>query len=279
MKELERPGIENSWRNFSSSKHVAWKTGTSFGFRDAWAVGITEKYVIAVWCGNADGEGRPGLVGAKAAGPILFDIVNTLNTGNDWYYPPYDDMEEVILCKNSGMKAHPNCTDTITVLSPLTCNKRGLCTHCKLEHLDKTKSFRVDNTCYSPAKMKHKSFFELSPTQEWYYEKNHPTFVKVPPFRTGCGTNEEVKQMQLVYPSHGAKIFIPRDVDGQKSDAIFEVSHKQEDTKVYWHVDDEYLGETTDFHEFLLRPTTGHHTLTVVDSKGESISVNFEIVN
>src|SRR5690606_9694106 len=69
LKELYRPGEETGWRFFTSSKKIAWKTGTSFGFRDGWAIGITPKYVVGVWIGNADGEGRPGLTGTDAAAP------------------------------------------------------------------------------------------------------------------------------------------------------------------------------------------------------------------
>ncbi len=78
LKEVYRPGEESGWRYFSSSKKIAWKTGTSFGFRDAWAVGVTPHYAVGVWVGNADGEGRPGLTGTDAAAPLMFDIFSQL---------------------------------------------------------------------------------------------------------------------------------------------------------------------------------------------------------
>jgi len=65
MQKVERPNAEGNWNNFQSSQQIAWKTGTSIGFRDAWAVGVTPKYAVGVWAGNADGEGRPGLLGVK----------------------------------------------------------------------------------------------------------------------------------------------------------------------------------------------------------------------
>ena len=74
MKEVNRPEGDENWQFFDSSKQIAWKTGTSFGFRDAWAIGVTKDYVVGVWVGNADGEGRPGLVGVQTAAPILFDV-------------------------------------------------------------------------------------------------------------------------------------------------------------------------------------------------------------
>jgi penicillin-binding protein 1C len=74
LTEVNRPDEEVGWKNFAGSRKIAWKTGTSFGFRDGWAVGVTPEYVVGVWAGNADGEGRPGLTGSEAAAPILFDV-------------------------------------------------------------------------------------------------------------------------------------------------------------------------------------------------------------
>ena len=73
LTELERPNQEGSWEQFSSSKTIAWKTGTSFGYRDAWAIGLNPDYLVGVWVGNADGEGRPGLTGVNVAAPLMFD--------------------------------------------------------------------------------------------------------------------------------------------------------------------------------------------------------------
>ena len=85
MKSLTRPTSQIGWGGFSSSAQVAWKTGTSFGFKDAWAVGLTDRYVVGVWAGNSDGEGRPGLTGVGVAAPILFDVVGKLN--DSYRYP------------------------------------------------------------------------------------------------------------------------------------------------------------------------------------------------
>ena len=77
LKEVNRPD-EMDWHLVRSLKKVAWKTGTSYGFRDAWAVGVTADYAVGVWAGNAQGQGVPGLVGARTAGPVMFDIFNLL---------------------------------------------------------------------------------------------------------------------------------------------------------------------------------------------------------
>lgn len=101
MKEVMRPGEEGLWQQFSSSQTIAWKTGTSFGFRDGWAVGVTPKYVVAVWCGNADGEGRPDLIGIKTAAPVMFDIFRLLPHGG-WFKNRFTIL---VLCLCAGKAA------------------------------------------------------------------------------------------------------------------------------------------------------------------------------
>ena len=91
LENVERPEMESGWKNFVSAMNLSWKTGTSFGFRDAWAVGVNPEYVIGVWVGNADGEGRPGLTGVRAAAPILFEVANLLPC-REQFYPPVEEM-------------------------------------------------------------------------------------------------------------------------------------------------------------------------------------------
>ena len=83
MTEVNRPGINQHWAAFNGNK-IAWKTGTSYGARDAWAIGVTSKYVVAVWVGNASGEGIAGMTGTSTAGPLLFDVFRNLKQ-SDWF--------------------------------------------------------------------------------------------------------------------------------------------------------------------------------------------------
>ena len=108
--DTKRPSGEGDWKTFSSAQKIGWKTGTSFGHRDAWSVGITPEYVVGVWVGNADGEGRPGLTGVKKAGPIMFNVFRTLEE-TSWYAPP-DDLINITICDKSGYPASDICPKT-----------------------------------------------------------------------------------------------------------------------------------------------------------------------
>jgi penicillin-binding protein 1C len=276
MNEVMRPGEEGLWNVFQSAQRIAWKTGTSFGFRDGWAVGFTPKYCVIVWVGNTTGEGRPDLTGINTAAPILFDIFRTLPTSK-WFAPPQYDFMYLPVCHQSGFKAGPYCTDVDTMLVSVHAQQAPVCPYHHIVHLDKTGSYRVTSACESPSEMIHQSWFILPPTMEYYYKQRHADYKNLPPFMTGC-LNESQSAFEIVYPQEGAKIFVPKEISGEKGRAVFNVTTRNYQTKLFWSIDDIYIGETENFHQMAVNPSAGKHTVTVVDQDGESVTRNFEIV-
>ncbi len=259
---------------------VAWKTGTSFGFRDAWAVGVSPKYTVGVWVGNADGEGRPGLVGVLAAAPILFDVFNYLNPSS-WFLPPHDELTETTVCRQSGYLPTEHCGAVDTILIPNAGLNSKSCPYHKTIHLDPPAQWQVHSDCELPANMKHVSYFVLPPVEEFYYKHNHPNYKILPPYRTDCleKLSERNQQMEMIYPKKISKIYIPIDLDGKQGQTVFKVAHRQTDAVIYWHLDNEYLGATSTFHEMALQPPTGKHTLTLVDKDGNVLLQGFEMLS
>ncbi|HEV8511981.1 MAG TPA: penicillin-binding protein 1C, partial [Cyclobacteriaceae bacterium] len=158
LKEVYRPGEESGWRYFSSSKKIAWKTGTSFGFRDGWAVGVNPDYAVGVWVGNADGEGRPGLTGTETAAPVLFDLFSLL-PGNSWFQIPYNEMSQVAVCSQSGMRATTLCEKPDTVWISHAGLQTLPCSYHKKIFLSSDKKFRLHSDCESISKMIEVSWF------------------------------------------------------------------------------------------------------------------------
>ena len=277
MKNLERPNALGEWERFGSGRQVAWKTGTSFGFRDAWAVGVTADYAVGVWAGNADGEGRPGCIGVVAAAPVLFDIFSLLPNKSDWFKPPYDEMVEIPICKTSGFRAGEYC-EIDSVFVPNTSLKSASCPYHKQVHLDPTGSFQVTSDCLSPAEMQHRSWFVLPPVAEFFYKSKHPDYQTLLPFGNGCKSAETNSVMQFIYPKKNTQIFIPKDMDGEKSRIVFEVAHRSPSKTLHWHIDGKYMGSTTDFHNLEVLPDVGKHLLVLVDEDGERAEIGFEVV-
>ncbi len=278
MRSVERPNSEGEWERFGSGKKIAWKTGTSFGFRDAWAVGVTPRYVVGVWAGNADGEGRPGLVGVKAAGPVLFDIFALLKSPV-WFSPPRDEMRETALCQQSGLGALRNCPVDTLWLGPGR-ERLESCRFHQQIYLDETEQYRVNSDCRSPREMYRANWFVLPPIEEFYYRNHHPAYRPLPPIHPDCpmGQHTNTAQIQLIYPPAGAKIMVPINLDGKLSNTIFRATHRDPSKKIFWHLNQTYLGSTEDFHELALNPPPGKHTLTLVDETGEQTERAFEII-
>ncbi len=115
-------------------------------------------YVVGVWVGNADGEGRPGITGRSAAAPVLFDLFRLLNSSG-WFDTPYDELIPMVVCSKSGYKASGYCTETDTIWVHKTGAKTLPCPYHKLIHLDETGQYQVHAQCESVNRMKHEKFF------------------------------------------------------------------------------------------------------------------------
>jgi penicillin-binding protein 1C len=276
MKELARPEDDINWELFSTSQQVAWKTGTSFGFRDAWAVGVTPSYVVGVWVGNADGEGRPGLIGREVAAPLLFDVFSALPK-SDWFSKPYDEMTEVDICIKSGHRASEACDKTSKQWIPKAGLNTTACPYHQFVYLDETGTGRVNSSCYDLARANQATWFILPAEAAYYYQKRDPNYASLPPFIPGCEGEETTADLAILYPKDNSEIYVPLNFDEVREKVIFEATHKQAGMKLYWHLDETFLGFTIDIHQLALVPAQGEHILTVIDENGQTVAVRFTV--
>lgn len=275
MSALNRPEEEADWQQFESMKRIAWKTGTSYGGRDAWAIGTTPRYVVGVWAGNASGEGRPGLTGVGNAAPVLFDLFSLL-PGGEWFDLPYDETLPMAICRNSGHKASPYCEQTDTLYMPLSGNNTGICPYHKLVHLSADGRYRVNSSCESVDRMISRPWFVLPPAQEYYYRNYHIDYIPLPPVKPGCGQDLN-RQIELIYPEHNAILYLPKGFSGKSEKFIFKAAHARRDATIYWHLDESYLGETTENHQISCSVSQGKHLLTLIDNEGNQKRIQFEV--
>ncbi|MBN1377670.1 MAG: penicillin-binding protein 1C [Gammaproteobacteria bacterium] len=278
--EVNRPDAEAHWKNFSSTGKVAWKTGTSYGLRDAWAIGVNGRYTVGVWAGNANGEGRPELTGVTAAAPIMFEVFNHLDS-TEWFSQPLGDMKQVLICANDGYLANGNCEST-TQWVPKQSHFEKISPYNKLVHLDK-KGSRVHSLCESVFNIQHVNWFSLPPAQEYYFRPTHSSYRSLPKYRTDCqpgitGTIS-LSDIALLYPNVGTKFYIPVDLGAEKERVVFEAVHRNPEARLFWHLDSKYIGETQYFHQQALDIQAGKHQLVLVDEKGDRLVRGFEVLS
>ncbi len=310
LKEVSRPD-EIDWHIIRSVKKVAWKTGTSYGYRDAWAVGATPTLAVGVWAGNASGVGAPGLLGARTAGPVMFEIFNILPANGPAWFPALDELSysdahvcSAEVCRASGFLAGPYCEEIDTLDIPAA----GL--HGK--------------PCHYHRKANGASIFQLPPTMEWFYRQKHPEYgsgtssntqasffngdsvigtwssensaqrtsthnnvtkaESESAIRNASGTargitteNPDLPEMEFIYPENGSRITLPRQLDGTAGEMVLNLAHHNRDATVYWHIDQDYMGETRFVHQMRIHPSSGDHIITVVDNFGNTLSIKITI--
>ncbi|WP_299223120.1 penicillin-binding protein 1C [uncultured Psychroserpens sp.] len=269
LKKVNRPEGDESWEFFDDSKEIAWKTGTSFGFRDAWAIGTTKDYVVGVWVGNADGEGRPGLIGVQTAAPILFDIFDVL-PNSDWFAIPYDEMKEVSICLKSGHRASAICDETRASYIQNSGLKTDPCPYHILAHVDSSETYQVNSSCENLASIKHQPWFVLSPLKAYYYKQKNPSYKPLPKLRSDCVGDNQIT-MAFIYPKENNSVFLPKDFDGTTNELVLKIAHSKPENTVFWYLDETYVGKTKDIHELAILPKVGKHLITIVDEYGNEV--------
>ncbi|MEN9347699.1 MAG: hypothetical protein RLZZ77_1210 [Bacteroidota bacterium] len=274
--EVNRPESELGWEAYSSGQPIAWKTGTSFGNRDAWAVGTTPEYVVGVWVGNADGQGRPELTGLTAAAPILFDVFDYL-PNRSWFKTPFDDLAETEVCRQSGMLATDYCTERDTVYVPTKGLESTPCRYHQIIHLNATGDLQVNSSCYNTYEMQNVPWFILPPVQAYYYASHHPEYKVTPPFDPNCQPNDR-SPIGLIYPKSNSTLYIPKNLAGTYEKVVLEATHELSDATIYWHIDNVFIGETKKNHQLEIHPTPGSHILTLVDDRGNQLEKRINVV-
>jgi penicillin-binding protein 1C len=276
--EVNRPESQAGWKSFSSSGEIAWKTGTSFGYRDGWAIGTSPDYTIGVWVGNADGEGRPGLTGIAVAAPILFDVFSTLPRSN-WFRTPVNELYPVPICHRSGHLPGPFCPSEDTIYVPAKGRVSEPCPYHREIHLSPDGRYRVNSDCQDISGMRHESWFVLPPAQEWYYRAKNPDYQILPQIHPECKSKDEIQFMEMIYPRHSARIYVPHEIDGSKGEIILEAAHRHPSSLIYWHLNETFIGSTRHIHQLGIAPIKGRYLLTLVDENGYSLVHRFEIID
>ena len=146
-------------------------------------------------------------------------------------------------------------------------------------HLSSNLKYRVHANCVPTSTMAHRPWFVLPPVQEFYFKSRNLSYKSLPPFAPGCEVSTSVAEMEMLYPKENARIYIPRELDGQPGSAVLELAHRTPSSIVYWHLDGNYVGTTKNTHHFAIQSLPGKHVLTIIDDKGESLERHFEIIS
>jgi penicillin-binding protein 1C len=276
LKELKRPGSEYYWEQYQNQKPLAWKTGTSYGHKDAWAVGVSPQWTIAVWVGNFDSESNLNLSGAASAGPLLFGIFNYLpkEPKLKWFEKIEMDFKEVEICEETGFLASSNCEHKTTVNAPVYMLPLRQCPYHEPLFVDKEEKYSVCSFCWEEGH--HEKKLLIYPADISYYLKQRGQPVStIPDHNPNCEKIAGTDPLKILYPIDSARIWIPRDFDGNYQKVIAKLAHHHPEKKVFWYMDGNFLGTSSGKHNKAIEIKTGWHQLSVTDEDGHTSRIRF----
>jgi penicillin-binding protein 1C len=218
---------------------------------------------VGVWIGNATGEGRAELRSAITSAPVLFELFSALEFSGPlsgaWFPQPAADLKAAEVCALSGFPPGRDCQTLKTVFLPATAPPHRPCPYCTQVIIGGREEKR----------------FLLPPAEEWYYRRWNLDYKGLP---SQTGSPGADFPMALFNPEEGTGVFVPRELDGSEGRVVFSAAHREDSALIHWHLDNEYLGATSVFHEMEARPAPGPHTLTLVDRAGRTLTRRFRVL-
>ena len=280
LRNVRRPGVEYYWHQYQNQWPLAWKTGTSYGQRDAWAIGVSPAWTIAVWLGNFSGEGNPALSGAQAAGPLLFDIFHRVpkDLNQAWFSRPDADLTTATLCLDSGRPVSPHCPQPIEALVPRHRRPMGRCPYHRSIVLNRAGTHQVCSLCWQPGdhRLARQTVYPTDVVQ--YLRERGQVLHDPPPHKADCPVQPEAKPLQVLYPTPEARLQVGRDFDGERQKIVLRAAHSDRERALFWYVNRRFLGRTVNQHRLAVSLEPGAQSLEVVDAHGFRDRTRFYVV-
>jgi len=270
LSQLRRPDFPAAWEFSVNLPRLAWKTGTSYGHRDAWSVGYNPAFTIGVWLGNFSGQGSPALIGADAAAPLLFDLATALEPdAGSWFAPPAGvDRREV--CSVSGHPPGEACTSTRSELYLRDISPHEECgMHITLA-IDDSTGERLCPHCRAGHDW-HRETFVLWPPRlaTWMRENGYPVPI-LPPHNPHCRTVAMGSEPVITSPTPGLRYVLRQGVPLEDQQIRLEAAVASDVNRLYWFVDGDLLLSTSPTAAAFLPPATGRHEIVCMDNEGRT---------
>lgn len=271
LTQLKRPDFPVHWENTMHTPKIAWKTGTSYGRRDAWSIGYNKNYTIGVWLGNFSGEGVPELNGADKATPLLFQLFNSVdyNSPKDWFIIP-DELDMRYVCSQSGKIPGEFCNDLIIDYYIPGISSNETCTHLKKVFINADSTISYCTSCLPETGYKTALYPNLAPEIITFFEENNIHYLKVPPHNPGCERMLSGSKPVITSPIHENEYF----VNVSDSMEIMLSCHTANDVdNVFWYINKKFYKSATAGVNIFFTPPEGKVEISCSDDKGRNTDI------
>lgn len=277
LKDVDRPDLPLTWEAVEGMPRVAWKTGTSFGRRDAWAVGFTGRYVVGVWMGNHDYRSVPMLTGAEMTGPLLFSIISRLPDveQDQWLLKPQNLLERTV-CALSGLPPSPACPETrsdfyIPGVSPVE-----ICPFHRQIQVDTVLNAEVCSGCRIPGRWKYQSVLKLPPdVLPWLEGYSGPSSEL--PHNPSCTRTRSGYAPVILHPENGAQYVTSPNILPELQKINFSAAVSEDADSVFWYIDGQLTVKLAARQDYFWLSSPGMHEIKCMDDRGRFSKVGIRV--
>ena len=268
LSKVNRPDFPLNWESTVHLPKIAWKTGTSYGRRDAWSIGYNQRYTVGIWVGNFSGLGIPELSGANVATPLLFTVFNTIDYDDDqpWFAQP-KDCDIRMVCPETGLPPADHCPNLVTdYFIPLVSPSRK-CDNMQEVFVSADEKMAYCRNCLPENGYKKKLYRLVSPEMKAYFEEHRIAYLPIPPHNPRCEKVFRDGGPVVTSPSNGSEYLINKK-DPEPLQLVCRVANDV--GKVYWYINNKFYkaGEAGTKQFFL--PEEGPVKISCTDDKGRN---------
>ncbi|MDP4148859.1 MAG: penicillin-binding protein 1C [Bacteroidota bacterium] len=271
LSKVNRPDFPLNWESTMHLPKIGWKTGTSYGRRDAWSIGYNKRYTVGVWIGNFSATGVPELSGASVATPLLFTVFNTIDYDDDqpWYSQP-KDCDLRIVCSETGLPPADHCTNLVTdYFIPLVSPSKK-CDNMQEVMVSPDEKISYCRLCAPPSGYKKKLYKLIAPEMKEYFEENGIAFQQIPKHNPQCEKVFREGGPVVVSPANGNEYLISKK-DPEPLQLRCRVSNDV--AKVYWYINNKFYRSTPAGSRQFFIPEEGPVKISCTDDKGRNRDV------
>jgi penicillin-binding protein 1C len=275
LSELHRPDLPNAVDEARGIPHIAWKTGTSYGRKDAWSIGYNKRYTIGVWVGNFSGAGVQELSGANTATPLLFKLFNTVdhNAANDWLEPP-KSIDFRLVCTETGKVPDEFCHNQIMDYYIPGVSSTGKCDHYKEVWLSADERYCYCTSCLPPNGYKTRLLPNIAPELAAFYDGGHVPYTKLPPHYPGC-TRIFRGEAPVITSLTNGMTYLIENREQQKLQLACTAANDVH--KIYWYINDKLFATSRANEKMFFSATTPVMKISCTDDKGRNTNIQIRV--
>ncbi|RYD57728.1 MAG: penicillin-binding protein 1C [Sphingobacteriales bacterium] len=275
LRELHRPDLPNLYEQAASVPKIAWKTGTSYGRKDAWSIGYNQRYTMGVWIGNFDGIGVAGLNGAGTATPLLFQLFNAIDRSAsvEWKIKT-EDLGYRLVCRETGKLPNDYCTSQVMDYYIPGTSSTERCAHQVPVWLSPDEGISYCTSCLPDAGYKTKSYPNIPAELAAWYDQSHTAYEKIPKHNPECGRVFDGRSPIITSLTNKLSYII---VDKESQQLQLKCNTANDVKQVYWYINDNFYASATPAEKKFFIPSTPRVKISCTDDKGRNTDIEIKV--